>query len=238
MRRTTIAAVPVALLLALPACTASPAPTTDARGPLRATLTTPTDIDLSWRDDRPGVAGHVLEFATEPDGPYTALAYLSPRTTGYRHPDLMPRTTFHYRLVSYRGPASRPVTVDLPDRDTARDVSGQEWLTPRDRPDAGPGRPRSLRADENGTAPTGLTGTPRDAGGIAFTWTDNSRDEDGFLLEIRRIPDAAFEPVAVLDPDTDATGLITLPGEKHADYRVRAFVLGERSDTVRLTTGE
>ncbi|MEU9338248.1 fibronectin type III domain-containing protein [Streptomyces sp. NPDC048290] len=238
MRRTTIAAGPVALLLALPACTASPGPATDARGPLRATLTTPTDIDLSWRDDRPQVAGHVLEFATAPGGPYTALRYLPTRTTTYRHPDLMPRTTFHYRLVSYRGPASPPVTVEVPAADRAPDLAGQKWLTPRDRPGAGAGQRRSLRGAEPGTAPTGFTAEPRDAGGIAFTWTDNSRDEDGFLLEIRRAPGAAFDPVMVMDPDTDATGLVTLPGEEHADYRVRAFVFGEKSDTVRLTTGE
>ncbi|MGW6746692.1 hypothetical protein ACWGDX_39155 [Streptomyces sp. NPDC055025] len=69
-------------------------------------LVTPTDIDLSWRAGASGAAGHVLEFATEEAGPYTVLEYLPPGTTTYRHPDLIPRTTFFYRLRAFQGPAS------------------------------------------------------------------------------------------------------------------------------------
>ena len=77
------------------------------------------------------------------------------------------------------------------------------------------------------------------ANGILFTWTDRASDEAGFLLEARsrgRAP--GYEPVVVLDPDVNSTGLITLPTEKQASYRVRAFTYGERSNVVRLTTGE
>jgi hypothetical protein len=42
----------------------------------------------------------------------------------------------------------------------------------------------------------------------------------------------------VLDPDINSTGLVTLPEEKHASYRIRAFAYGERSNVVHLTTGE
>ncbi|WP_128429588.1 fibronectin type III domain-containing protein [Streptomyces cyaneus] len=179
-------AASAALLLALSACTAG---TADAEQPLRGVLTTPTDIDLDWRDTRPGIAGHVLEFATEEAGPYTVLRYLAPQVTSYRHPDLMPHTTFHYRLRSYRGPTVRPVRLDQPDR-------------------------------------------------IRFTWTDHLADEDGFLLELRKKNSDRYDPVAVLAPNTEATEFVPLPGEQHATYRIRAFVLGEQSNVVRLTTGE
>ncbi|MFE5921866.1 fibronectin type III domain-containing protein [Streptomyces sp. NPDC002285] len=179
-------AASAALILALPACSAG---TADADKPLRGVLTTPTDIDLDWTDDRPGVAGHLLEFATEERGPYTVLDYLPRQMSDYRHPDLMPHTTFHYRLRTYRGPVSRPTRAELPD-------------------------------------------------GIRFTWTDASSDEDGFLLEMRKKNSTGYEPVAVVDPDVTATTLVTLPGEKNATFRIRAFVLGEQSNVVRLTTGE
>ncbi|MFE5813495.1 fibronectin type III domain-containing protein [Streptomyces sp. NPDC056479] len=172
-----------ALILALPACTVDPAQ------PLRGALTTPTDIDLHWRDERPGIAGHVLEFATEEAGPYTVLQYLAPQVTSYRHPDLMPHTTFSYRLRSYRGPTVRPHRTERPD-------------------------------------------------GLRFTWTDRSSGEDGFLLEIRKPEGARYDPVAVLAPNTEATDFVPLPDERHAAYRVRAFFLAERSNVVRLTTGE
>ncbi|MEV6166764.1 fibronectin type III domain-containing protein [Streptomyces sp. NPDC051954] len=187
MPRKSRIAVPAALFLALSACTSHAA---EPDRPLKAALTTPTDIDLVWHDDRPGVAGHVLEFATEADGPYTVLKYLPRQVSTYRHPDLIPHTTFHYRLRSYRGPTSEPTRVD---------------------------RTESIR----------------------FTWTDESADEDGFLLEIRRKGGGTrYEPLAVLDPDVTFTELATLPGEKDASFQVRAFVLGEQSNVVRLTTGE
>ena len=179
-------AASAALILAVPACSAG---TADTDKPLRGVLTTPTDIDLDWTDDRPGVAGHLLEFATEEAGPYTVLDYLPRQVSGYRHPDLMPLTTFHYRLRTYRGPVSRPARAELPD-------------------------------------------------GIRFTWTDSSPHEDGFLLEMRTKHSTGYEPVAVVDPDVTATTLVTLPGEKKAAFRIRAFVLGEQSNVVRLTTGE
>ncbi|WP_328370743.1 fibronectin type III domain-containing protein [Streptomyces sp. NBC_00445] len=186
MPRTSRIAVPAALFLALSAC-ATHAPEPDR--PLKAALTTPTDAVLTWHDDRPGVAGHVLEFATEEDGPYTVLQYLPRQVTTYRHPDLIPHTAFHYRLRSYSGPTSAPARADRTDS-------------------------------------------------IRFTWTDESDDEDGFLLEIRGKGATRYEPIAVLDPDITSTELATLPGEKRASYRIRAFVLGERSNVVRLTTGE
>ncbi|MDG9717921.1 fibronectin type III domain-containing protein [Streptomyces sp. DH24] len=231
MRRTARLAAPAVLLLALPACTTpqTGAPAEPDR-PLRATLTTPTDIDLTWEDDH---AGHVLEFATDEAGPYTVLRYLPAGVTGHRHPDLMPRTTFHYRLRAYRGPASEPVRVDLPGRG-APAADDEAWLAPRTEPGRqGAGRPLTHPAG----VPSGFTADVRAADGIRFRWTDNSTDEDGFLLEIRRTRGTPFEPVAVLDPDVNSTGLITLPGEEHASYRVRGFTLGERSNVVRLTTG-
>ncbi|MDC0769771.1 hypothetical protein [Streptomyces sp. HD] len=183
MRGKTCIAVSAALILALPACSA------DTRQPLRGVLTTPTDIDLDWTEARPGVDGHVLEFATDEAGPYTVLDHLPRQVSTYRHPDLMPHTTFFYRLRAYRGSVSRPTRTELPD-------------------------------------------------GIRFTWTDDSTHEDGFLLEMRRKNSKSYDPVAVVDPDATVTTLITLPGEKQASFRIRAFVLGEQSNVVRLTSGE
>ncbi|MET7440362.1 fibronectin type III domain-containing protein [Streptomyces sp. NPDC005568] len=204
---------------------------------LHAVRATPTDIDLTWKKAGPGTSGHVLEFATEEKGPYTVLRYLPPGVTSYRHPDLMPRTTFRYRLRPFSGPASKPVRVDLPPggMTAADEDSGHDWLPARtDRARKVPGRP--LRVSGAG-APSGLRAEIRHANGIRFTWTDNASDEVGLLLEIRRRPGEEYEPVVVMDPDTNATGLITLPEEKHAAYRVRAFTYGPASNVVRLTTG-
>ncbi|MFC8081049.1 hypothetical protein ACFUN8_36580, partial [Streptomyces sp. NPDC057307] len=47
----------------------------------------------------------------------------------------------------------------------------------------------------------------------------------------------ASGPAPLLNPDINSFGLITLPEEKRASYRVRAFVYGEQSNVVHLTTG-
>src|SRR5205814_2833748 len=113
-----------------------------------------------------------------------------------------------------------------------------DWAAPRARPDATAAK-RSIR--DPGTAaaaaPTDLHATVRDANGIGFTWTDHATDEDGFLLEVRAAGAADFSVAAVLDPDVSAFGLVTLPDEKHASYRVRAFCYGPSSNLARQATG-
>ncbi|MGA4843766.1 fibronectin type III domain-containing protein [Streptomyces sp. G45] len=205
---------------------------------LTATLDTPNDITLRWRDRDPDAAVRVLEYATERHGEYVPLAFLRPGRTRFTHPDLMPDTTFSYRLRALHGPASRAVHVTLPrggpgERDRERDPS---WAEPR-RTRAGQGRERPLRNGTASGAPTGLTATPRHADGVLLTWVDHAADEDGHLVEVRRHGASAYRVVAVLDPDVTSTGVVTLPDERTADYRVRAFRYGAPSNVVHRTTG-
>ncbi|WP_328492268.1 fibronectin type III domain-containing protein [Streptomyces sp. NBC_00414] len=251
-------AAPAALVLGLalvlgPALSACDTPRTaaDGGGPatdsgasgvvLRAERTSPTDIDLRWQGGGSDASGHLLEFATDASGPYTVLQYLPPQVTSYRHPDLMPHTTFHYRLRAFVGPASKPVGVTLPagELTSADEDSSHDWLPARTDPErTSPGLP--LRPTGAG-APTGFRAVVKHANGILFTWTDHASDEKGFLLESRISKGSGeasgYAPVAVFEPDVNSAGLITLPTEKRASYRVRAFTHGALSNVVRLTTG-
>ncbi|TXL85519.1 fibronectin type III domain-containing protein [Streptomyces sp. IB2014 016-6] len=246
--RATIAAALTTLTLA--GCSSPPEereePRTSAR--LAATLDSPVDITLRWKDDEPAVAGRTVEFATEKAGPYTVLEFVPPGRTTYRHPDLMPETPFYYRLRPYFGPASPAVEVSLPPGEPSeKELTGnQEWLTPRTV--EGPKAPKARTApvtargaggaDANeAAAPADFEPTVKHATGIHFSWTDRAADEDGYLLEVRQAGSEGYRPVALLDPDINSFGLITLPEEKRASYRVRAFVYGEQSNVVHLTTG-
>ncbi|WP_414641788.1 fibronectin type III domain-containing protein [Amycolatopsis sp.] len=86
----------VALLAA--GCAATPPPPS-----FTATLTTPTDVVLSWPDDD---AGHRVEYANDPAGPWTTLRFLPPHVVSYHHPDLIPETPFYYRVRPFTGPLS------------------------------------------------------------------------------------------------------------------------------------
>src|ERR1044072_5718276 len=130
----------VAFLLLTAAC--STPPQTPIH--LTATLVSPTDITLRWEGREPDASGHVLEFATEPQGPYTILGFLPPEQSTYTHPDLIPRTPFYYRLRPYYGQASAPVDVALGGGPYTKPQPG--WSGPR----TIPGGPKGGRAGTSG----------------------------------------------------------------------------------------
>lgn len=194
---------------------------------LSAELVTPTDIRLTWRGEPGDAVANVVEFATEPSGEYTVLEFLPPDRTSFEHPDLIPQTPFYYRVRPVRGPASDQVDVTM---STPPTPAGEDWSSPRTEPDER-ARPKGL------TAPTNLTASVVARDGVRFEWTDNAASEDGYLLESRPAGEREFRVVAVLDPDVNAFGLVTLPSERTASYRVRAYEFGQASTVAHRTTG-
>src|SRR6266545_3197625 len=133
----------------------------------------------------------------------------------YTHADLMPGTTFYYRVRSYFGPTSPPVDVTLPPGpvDENAPQADQPWARPR-KVDRGPVATRPVRgATGDAGAPTDFMATPMPAGG------------------------GDFSVAAVLDPDINSTGLLTLPNQRSATFRVRAFYYGPASNIAHQKTG-
>jgi hypothetical protein len=237
-----------AVLLLLPAglagCSNPPPGAASAAGSatrLSATLVSPTDIALEWKGREADAAGRTVEFATQARGEYTILQFVPVSRTRYTHPDLLPETPFYYRVRPFYGPASGPVEVTLPDGsfDEEAHKGDPEWAAPRTVAPT-PDTKRSIRSASTAAvaAPTGLQATVVDANGIGFTWADHASDEEGYLLEVKPQGSPEFEVAAVLDPDINSFGLVTLPGEKRASYRVRAFYYGKPSNVAHQTTGQ
>ncbi|WP_370948364.1 fibronectin type III domain-containing protein [Amycolatopsis sp. cg5] len=222
--------------IALSACSSpgqAPAPER-----LSAELVTPIEVRLNWRADEPGAAGRIVEFATEPRGKFTILQFMPPSQTTYTHPDLMPETPFYYRVRPFYGPVSETVEVTLPpgDFDEKDQQNDHEWAPPKALPE--PGAVKQPIRGTAGGAPAGLTAEIMHANGIKFTWADRASDEEGYLLEVKPEGAPDFREVTVLDPDINSVGLITMPDEKKATYRVRAFYYGPESNVVHETTGK
>jgi hypothetical protein len=93
-------------LLAVACSSPAPPPATFA-----ASLTSPTDVVLTWPDDE---NGHRVEYTNDPAGPWTTLRFLPPHTTSYHHPDLIPETPFYYREQPFSGPVSPETAVGAP----------------------------------------------------------------------------------------------------------------------------
>jgi len=191
---------------------------------LTAELVTPVDIELAWTADPAAAdAGQVIEFATEPAGPWTILGFLPADQKAYRHPDLIPDTRFYYRVRPLLGAASEPVRVRLAEAGFDEPVADIDvsWADPRTVDDP----------------PTGLTATTKGRDAVLFTWPDHSAGEDGQLLEVRPDDAPQWTVAMALDPDVNSVGLMTLATERRASFRVRAFTYGESSGVAHRTTG-
>ncbi|GAA2828155.1 fibronectin type III domain-containing protein [Crossiella cryophila] len=230
-----LAVLPVlALLLSACAATESASP----GGALSGKLDTPVDVTLRWENTGQPVAGRVLEYANEPNGEYTVLKFLAPEETSYRHPDLIPETRFFYRLRPYYGTASPEQSVTLPEPKPGDkpEEDPHEWAVPQTLPGA-PAGTQSLRANASAATPTEVKATVMTSQGIRFTWRDNASDEEHYAVEVKAGAAPAWSTAALLDPNINSFGLVTLPEERTAAYRVRAFYYGPASNVVELRTG-
>ncbi|HEX6345303.1 hypothetical protein [Umezawaea sp.] len=128
----------------------------------------------------------------------------------------------------------RKIALPPGELDDGTQAEDHAWVTPRTVPGVVDGV-SSVRA--GGGVPGDFRGTVVHANGILFTWVDRADDEDGYLIEVKAEGASVFTPAAVLQAGVNSAGLITLPGEKVAEYRVRAFCWGEGSNVVRVRTG-
>lgn len=223
--------IPVALLLAVAGCASTAAPNGDA---LTATLVNGDNVNLSWHVPGPKPAGEVVEYSNTAGGAFTPLDFVPPSQTTYAHQKLIPQTSFYYRVVPYFGPTTNEVTVDLPPgayNDNA--PNADPWANPTTIPE-GPTTRASVHTAAG--APTNLRATVEDPNGILLTWTDHDSDAQGYLVEIKPSGSADFQVVQVLAPKINSCGVITLPNEKQATYRIRAFYYGTPSNTAMQHT--
>ena len=127
-------------------------------------------------------------------------------------------------------PGVDTVTVDVPVIVDNLLEAAETFTVTLSEPTGGPeaGAPAvatiTVADDVTVTAPSELTATAASLGSIQLGWTDNSGNEDGFIIERKAGDD--FEPLAVADADaTTYTDLDVAPGSAYT-YRVRAK-LGE-----------
>lgn len=198
---------------------------------LTSELTSPVDVTLHWRPEA-GAAGQVVEYANASDGEYTILEFAPPAKNSYQHPDLIPETQFYYRVRPLQGPASATVDVTLPPGDEVPEIVGPDWTAPVK---AGGGT-HPVSSPE--AAARNVKAETKHANGILFTWQDQAADEDGYLIEVKPAGAADYRVAVQLDPDTTSYGVITLPDEKTATYRVRAFRFGSPSNLTHQKTGK
>jgi hypothetical protein len=216
---------------------------------LTAEMTSPVDVVLRWTNSAPGAAEYVVEYAYQPEGPYTVLADKLPGETTYEHPRLIPETTFYYRVRPVYGPASDPVEACLPES-----LSGAEYAKrydasenniaaePQILPQRGPIRKKSIRdrvtAAEGGPSNLKVQLLTPTISEFKLTWTDHATDEEGFLLETKADGEKEFRVCAVYEPNINCVVRAFEPPQRRGWFRIRAYYYGAPSNMVSKRTGK
>ncbi len=242
----------VALLILglLVGCSTNQRPSSNADGLIQLTATMPSryDVALNWQDTSKLSAGHIVEFATELDGPYTPLGFWPADRTSYTHPRLIPDTTFFYRVRPYCGPASAPAEVSLPaelsDAEYKTRYAQPEdysWGAPETLPTASELKRNSIRDSRTAAAaaPTDLKAViaPETVSGVHLTWVNHDSDAEGYLIEMKAVGDSDYQVCALVEPHINSFGWSLAPPQRKASFRVRAYYIGKPSNLVSEKTG-
>lgn len=207
---------------------------------LTAIQTSPLDIQLGWKDGEAGFAGHTVEYATERNGQYTVLEFAQPTTATYAHEQLMPETNFFYRVRSYVGPASKSIEVNLPQGPGSENQpDDQQWANPKTVP-AGSVSAQAIRdaATAEAAAPTDLKATIMGVEGVQLTWTDHASDEEAYLIELKSDNSPDYRVAMTVDPNINSVGVVALPEERKASFRVRPIYYRTMSNVAHKVTGK
>jgi len=201
---------------------------------LTATLVDPVNIDLKWNTRVDRAAGYFVEYSPNANNEFDIVDAIPPDATSFRHPDLMPRTRFVYRVLPYFGPASNVVELDTGKK-------GPQQPAPKSAYKKTPvvnGKSIRSEATVQEAAPTNLTAVLVPPAGVRLAWQSHSTDEDGFLVEIKEASAPEFKVSVFLDPGTTSLVSYGFPFNSKFLIRVRAFYYGQPSNLAEATTSK
>jgi transcriptional regulator CtsR len=156
-----------------------------------------TRISLAWTDRSSRESGFEIQ-AKRGSGSYATIAHLGANTQSYDDTDLLPSTTYTYRV--------RSVGVD------AWGISPSDWAGPASATTVG----------EVPAAPSNLQVFSPERGSVVLTWMDNSTDESGFKV-YRRVGSAgAYSLLTTLPADTNTCTDSSTTGDTKYSYTVSA----------------
>jgi len=204
---------------------------------LTATLATPIDIDLKWKNNAAALAGNLVEYSPEANSEFVIIEALPPGAAKYRHPHLLPHTRFVFRVVPYFGPASNPGEVKTGREAPQQPPAGSE-ISRTNPPDAGEKQSIRSPATLAAAAPSDLRATLIPPAGVKLDWVDHASDADGYLIEIKPEWSRDFKVCAFLPPHTTSLTSYGYPFETKLTFRVRPFFYGRPSNLAEQTTGD
>lgn len=165
---------------------------------LVATVTSSSQIDLSWTDNSSDETSFVVERATSSGGTYSTIATLAANSTSYSSTGLSASTTYYYRVHTANAGGNSA------DSNTAN-ATTQATITTAP------------------TAPSGLSATAASSSQINLSWTDNSTTETGFKLERGTSSSGPFSLIYTSAANVTSYSDTSLSAATTYYYRVLAY---------------
>jgi hypothetical protein len=175
---------------------------------LVAMAVSPTQVDLSWRDNSSNELGFKIKRQGPQDSAFVEIGAVGPDITRYSDITAEPRTTYTYRVRAFNEAGGAPSN------------------------DAAVTTPPAL------AAPSNLMAVAVSSRQVDLSWQDNSNNETGFKILRQGPQDVAFVVIDSVGPNVTRYSDITArPGTTYV-YRVRAFNGdgGARSNDATVTT--
>lgn len=177
----------------------SPATTNDtvpsAPTNLTATAVSSSEIDLAWTNTATNATSIRIEVKVGA-GSFTTLTTVSAVTTTFPHTGLLGSTTYTYRLFAVNAFGDSPASISA-------SATTSPSLTPP-------------------AAPSGAVATTISASAITVTWTDNSTNESGFLIQ-RALGAGSFADLATVGQGVTSLADTGLAQSQLYRYQIRAF---------------
>ncbi len=154
----------------------------------------PSEVDLEWNDNSDNEDGFKIERKVS-GGMYTVIATVSADTTTYKDTGLNDNTTYYYRVKAFNEQGESGYSNE------ANATTPQSQTAPN--------------------APTNLTATVNSCTEVTLSWTDNSDNEEHFVIE-RKEEGGTYAKLATVDPDTTTYTDSTVEEGKTYYYKVKA----------------
>ncbi len=165
---------------------------------LEATATSTDTIELTWTDNSDNEDSFEIERSLSAGSGFSFLASVGADTEFYEDDGLEPGTQYFYRVFADN--------IDAGPSDYSNVADATTDSLPTEPP----------------LAPSGLEAIAVSHTAVALTWTDNSDNEDGFVVERSLSADSGFAVIESLGPDVESYNDTGRDPSTQYFYRVKA----------------
>jgi len=160
---------------------------------LTATVTSTSQIKLTWRDNATNETGFKIERKTGATGTYAQIATVGANVVTYTNSGLAANTKYYYRVRAYNATGNSPYS---------NEVYGTTFLI---------------------NPPGTLAATALSRSQIKLTWRDNATNESGFKIERKTGATGTYAQIATVGANVVTYTNSGLAANTTYYYRVRAY---------------